>query len=155
MKISRVNISGCLSLVMVVVLIGCATPIKQPEPVVMFEPDMSEPTLPIFPRKPLTIKTEQSKPLAEIPARGSVASIINKMPKNPYTRYLSAEGAYSFYVGGVLSAKYKPGDGLLVKDAKTDDTGITCQFDEVAIDTKNIKAACTELMFTLDDELGD
>jgi len=155
MKASLVRVLGCMLLAAVVALVGCATPKKQVEPAVMFEPDMSEPTLPIFQREAIVIQAEQSKPVVEAPARGSVASIINKLPKNPYTRYLSEENAYSFYLGGVLSAKYKPGGGLLVKEATSDDSGIICQFDESSADTVTIDQACTTLMFTLDDELSD
>ena len=84
------------------------------------------------------------------------------MENSPYTLYWKDNNPYSYYVGGLLDAEYKPGAGLTVQEAKGDDSGISCQFTadgklknaEGASDQK-ANEKCSKLMFTLDDELSD
>jgi len=161
MKFNRFNFfSGVISVSMLGLLSACATtsePVKT-EPVAAVTPDNSQPSTPIgafvveAPTPPI------AKPVA-LPERGSVASVVKKMESSPYTLYWKENDSYSYYVGGLLDAEYKPGAGLTIQEAKGDDSGVTCKFDENgtlsgAGDPKSDQA-CSKLMFTLDDELSD
>jgi len=146
-----------------ILLSACATT-KNPTnvtSVVPLTPDTSDPTLPItlipiidsdvaviVREKPEEIEIE---PLHE---RGSVESISRKMEGHPRTLYWGGKNTYSFYVGGILSAEYKPGEGLRIQEVKGDDSGVVCQFGETEADIQQ-NSACSQLMLTLDAELDD
>jgi len=157
-------IKGVIAASSFILLSACATTTatKTPAaPVAAATPDVSQPTSPIG---AFVIEAPESEPAKAIPlpARGSVASVVEKMESSPYTLYWKEDASYSYYVGGVLDAEYKPGAGLTVQEAKADDTGITCKFDAegnlstatVRVDQKSSEV-CSQLMFTLDDELSD
>lgn len=162
MKFNRFNFfTGIVSVSMLGLLSACATtsePVKTAPVAAAVVPDNSQPTIPVAalvvePPKPAPVEPEP------LPERGSVASVVKKMESSPYTLYWRDDNSYSYYIGGLLDAEYKPGAGLTVQEAKGDDSGITCKFDDKgklsgAGDPKSNKA-CSELMFTLDDELSD
>jgi len=162
MKFNRFNLfTGLVSVSMLGLLSACATtsePVKTAPVAAAITPDNSQPSTPIGAFVVEAPKPAIAKPEA-LPERGSVASVIKKMETSPYTLYWKDNNSYSYYIGGLLDAEYQPGSGLTVQEAKGDDSGITCKFDDkgkltASGDPKSNKA-CSELMFTLDDELSD
>ncbi len=163
-----------------ILLSACATTKNPPEvaPEASITPDTSDPTLPV------AILFTSDVPVSDVPLplrllipvdenmdvvvrdqladieveplyeRGSVESVSDKMEGHPGTLYWGGKDTYSFYVGGVLSAEYKPGEGLRIQEVKGDDSGIVCQFGEKDADVQK-SSACSQLMLTLDAELDD
>lgn len=158
---------GCFAIGSLLTLSGCATNSANQSAsaevlVVAPETDNSSPAMPAtLVGEPVIaqVKEEARKPDPE-PEAGSVASVLKKMETSPYTLYWREKNTYSYYVGGMFDAEYKPGTGLVVKDESSDDTTLTCRYDgggslgEAAKDQK-MKEACSKLMFTLDGELSD
>ena len=110
------------------------------------------------PSESLLSKTEP----APVKKEGVLATI-EKMENNRLTQYRKQTESYLFFVGTELQANYKPGKGLTLRqDIK--ENALECRYDENgkldlgALDTKSadeMKKACNELMFTLDQELED
>jgi len=147
---------------MFILLSACATTKSPtnvtPVAVVPVAPDTSDPTLPIT-LIPLEVEVIVREKPAEIEVeplheRGSVGSVSKKMKSHPGTLYWSGKDTYSFYVGGILSAEYKSGEGLRIQEVKGDDSGIVCQFDEKEAGVQQ-NPECSQLMLTLDAELDD
>jgi len=159
---------GYLSIVSLFVLTGCATQSTPPQEAsaeaVSIAPaatDSSAPTMPpAVAAAPVIEVQEAPKQPEPEPEDGSVASIIKKMETSPYTLYWRGKNTYSYYVGGLIDAEYKPGEGLVVKAESPDDNGLTCKFDDNgslsdAEKDKKMKEECSKLMFTLDSELSE
>ena len=160
MKFNRFIFKSLVAVSALGLLSACATA-PAPTPAVkatVTTPDNSQPTTPIGAFVIEAPTPSISEPIA-IPERGSVESVVKKMESSPYTLYWKENDSYSYYVGGLFDAEYKPGAGLTIQESKGDDTGITCKFNADGKlggsgDEKSNKA-CSQLMFTLDDELSD
>jgi len=156
---------GCLTITSLLFLSGCATQATSTnsatKPVAIAPADESVPTMPVA-IAALVIEPEIETPKEPVPEpeMGSVASVLKKMESSPYTLYWRGTDTYSYYVGGLFDAEYKPGVGLVVKDDLPDETSLTCKYDgsgslgDAGKDQK-MKEACSKLMFTLDSELSD
>ncbi|HFE38488.1 MAG TPA: hypothetical protein ENK06_08775 [Gammaproteobacteria bacterium] len=165
MKSKNKSVYALISTALFVVLLSaCATaPKEAPAPVATAEPDQSDPVLPVA-ALPVDVPV-QKKELAPVeaqalPARGSVARVVKKLETSPYALYWREKNAYSYYIGGLLRAEYQPDSGLTVQELKGDDAGVVCQFGKNGLQAKAANDAkadetCSQLMFTLDDELGD
>jgi len=89
--------------------------------------------------------------------QGTFTSVVQKIGDNPLTLYWSGDQTYTFYIGGLMEAKYKPGDGLMIREDK-EDTGVVCNFSDegkLSPDASAQKQKCGDLMFALDQQLTD
>lgn len=158
---------GIVSAASLVIMTGCATQgsttnnsDSQAAQAATIPEDQSSPSIPVAATEVVPVeKAEEKKTPEQPPKPGSVASVLKKMNENPFTLYWREKNSYSYHIGSVLDAEYKPGEGLVVK-AKQEDTSIVCEFNEAGkLVNVNIKEGakdqCSEIMFTLDLELGE
>ena len=158
---------GSLTIVSIILLSGCAAQSASTKnasaEAALIAPaaDSSAPTLPEVAAAPVIEPVIVAPKKTELkPETGSVASVLKKMETSPYTLYWRSKNTYSYYVGGLFDAEYKPGEGLIVKDESSGDASLTCKYDDagslgnVEKDQK-MKEACGKLMFSLDNELSD
>lgn len=161
---------GSLAVASFFILPGCATQSPSNESssakaISIVPADESTPNMPVVVAE-LVVDSVIETPKApeSEPETGSVASILKKMETSPYTLYWRQKDTYSYYVGGLVDAKYQPGVGLVVKDDLPDETSITCKYDDAGSlggigkgepkKDQKIKEACSKLMFALDSELS-
>lgn len=106
---------------------------------------------------------EAEKAAAAAAENGTVPHVVDKLNKNKHTLYWRDKGTYSFYVGSVVRAEFKPGTGLTVTP-DNEEAGYECNYKaDGALDTKGadaggsvkLKDQCKALMFTLEEQLGD
>ncbi len=157
---------GSLGCSWLLLLSACATqapaPSPEPQPQAAVSTDTSTPAAPVAPAATAEtiIPPEEEKAPEEPPKPGSYASVLEKLNKDPFTLYWRETGAYTYTIGKELDARYKPGEGLVVKANKADKT-IVCEFNEKG-ELVNVNAdpkttgpdQCSEVMFTLDQELS-
>jgi len=180
----RTNYLGsflCLTLCMGAWLSGCASKGQELAQAKTTTKEKIEQTVQIVePTSPITNETQTTEvspthpssanpdvtatpePQEEDIKQGMFTSVIQKIGDNPLTLYWSGDQTYTFYIGGLMEAKYKPGDGLMIREDK-DDTGLVCNFsdegklstDQNATATSTQKQKCGDLMFALDQQLTD
>lgn len=104
-------------------------------------------------------------PAAPAPAKkeGALATI-DKLEENPLTLYWRESNSYTYSVGSKLKAEYKPGEGLVLKEGREDGAALECKYsangklDTTGLDAsgaETVEKACTELMFSFDQQLSD
>lgn len=147
-------------------LAGCATQGGSSkevtsESVAKVQPAM-EPTAPVAAvAAPEPVAAPVAKAEAEAPADtvkpGTVSSVLKKMDENRLTLFWREKGTYTFSVGGLVDAEYKPGDGLFVRDDSASDKAVECNYSEDGKFKSDpaLSKTCSELMFTLDQELDE
>ena len=106
---------------------------------------------------------EAEKVAAAAAPAGTLPSVVKKLNKNKNTLYWRDNNSYSFYVGSVVRAEFKPGTGLTVTP-DNEEAGYECHYQAdgklVAAGADPAKTAalqdqCKALMFTLEEQLGD
>lgn len=162
MRLNSHRLIGIFSAASLALMAGCASqgPVASDQSQVEKAAieDTSSPAIPVTAAEvvpPPEVKKEPDAP----PAPGTVASVLKKMDQNPRTLYWKERNSYSYHVGGLVNAEYKPGEGLVVKSEQTDNA-VICEFNEAgtmvnANAKPGEKDQCSELMFTLDTELGE
>ena len=155
---------GLVSVTSLVILTGCATQGPTPDStnaqsaaVTSTPADQSSPSIPVT--AATVVPVEEKKVVATPPEPGSMASVVKKMNKNPFTLYWREKDSYSYHVGSSLDAEYKPGTGLTVKALQAEKS-VVCEFDSSgklvnAAKTPGSEDQCSKIMFTLDAELGE
>ena len=85
------------------------------------------------------------------------AGTLKKLQENPFTLYWGKTNTYTFYIGGVLRADYKPGTSLVVRDDSGATNAVECNFaiDGTLKSDQSAKLDCESLMFTLDLQLEE
>ncbi len=87
-------------------------------------------------------------------------TIIDKMAASDFTLYWREKGLYTFYIGGVLQAEYKPGSGLTIKEDK-EENALECRYNEqLGLQIKKKAASdfrnrCSELMLSFDEQISE
>lgn len=101
--------------------------------------------------------TPAAAPAAEVKTSG-IDSVLKRLSNNRLTLYWRDKGAYTFYVGGIVAAEYKPGTGITLSEPGAEDA-FECNFAESGTLKSPAdpakKDSCNKLMFTLDHELGE
>lgn len=130
------------------ILAGCAS-----------APDVTAADLP-----PTKVEAAEVEPLSVVKPRkvvdngpakpGSFDSLVDKLQSDGL--YWREKQSYSFNIGREMGAEYQPEQGLKVT-ATTDDGAVECNFksDGSFASDKKLMKTCQNLMFTLDQELGD
>lgn len=90
---------------------------------------------------------------------------LKRMEKNPLTLYRSQRNAYTYYIGNVLEAEYKPERGLTLRNgANRTDNSLICKYNlEGGLNSASAnpgqfadaQRACADLMFTFDKQLTE
>lgn len=102
------------------------------------------------PRKKMSPPPKKSKP----------KNIIDKMAASDFTLYWREKGLYTFYIGGVLQAEYKPGSGLTIKEDK-EENALECRYNEqLGLQIKKKAASdfrnrCSKLMLSFDEQISE
>ncbi len=150
---------GLLSGISLFIVTGCASqgPVQAPETAQAEIPvDTSVPAAPVAVTAEMVVPPAEEKLADELPKTGSVASVLKKMDDNRFTLFWREKNTYTYHMGNVLDAEYKPGSGLVVKSET--DSAVVCEFNEQG-DLINVNAAldtqtkCNDLMFALDEDL--
>ena len=160
---SYTNRYSAIFILFIFIIAGCATKpaetqTAEQQPVIEV-PDQSQPNA------PSEIVVSHGQPKAEPeagPVPGSVASVVKKMKKNPFSLYWREKNAYTFFIGNELNAEYDLDDNRLVIESVGGDQDLICTYDESG-ELRNIdgegaeeaKKACADLMFTLDNEMDE
>ncbi|MDX1811852.1 MAG: hypothetical protein R3240_07895 [Gammaproteobacteria bacterium] len=165
MRLDRCKYFGLITLASAAVMSGCASQgPAQPaaEPQQNFQAaapvDNSAPAIPVTSETVVPVAKKAAEP-PKPPEPGTMASVVDKMNKSPFTLYWREKGSYSYHVGNLVDAEYQPGTGLTLKGLK-DHSHVVCQFNaegklEHVDKDPNASDQCSKLMFTLDTELGD
>ena len=160
---SYVNRYSVLFILSVFIIAGCATKpadtqTASPQPVIEV-PDQSQPTTP---RETVVAHGQPEAEPDAGPVPGSVASVVKKMEKNPFSLYWREKNSYTFFIGNELNAEYDLDENQLVIEDIGANQGLVCTYDESGElrkvegqDADAAKDACDKLMFTLDNEMEE
>lgn len=113
---------------------------------------------------PETVKADAMRePVAVVESRPTrtVAELAAQLHKDRRALYVSSEGSYQFYIGGVLKAKYFPDDQKLVLLDMSSDQSQPCNYQldgrlQAKAKAKNaadMTKSCAELVGKLDSSL--
>jgi hypothetical protein len=87
---------------------------------------------------------------------------LRKMTKNRMTLYWRETKDYTYSIGDAFEARYKPDEGLILKDASEDSGNLICKYnldgnlDRSKLSKEKLKEqqkACADLMFTFDNQI--
>ena len=160
---SDINRCSALFILSVFVISGCATKpadtqTASPQPVIEVQ-DQSQPTTP---RETVVAHGQPEGEPDTGPVPGSVASVVKKMEKSPFSLYWRERNAYTFFIGNELNAEYDLDENQLVIEGIGADQGLVCTYDQSGElrkvegqDGEAAKDACEKLMFTLDNEMDE
>lgn len=107
------------------------------------------------PNLPLAARGDMSVPaLPETIVIGKIRSdydqLVHQLLANRMTMYWSASNTYSYELGGMMAAFYKPAYGLSIKPAQGMLAGTECRYDSQGqIQNKAIAEPCAKLMSSL------
>jgi|GEM_PF-6690520 len=174
----QVFLKGVLAAVGAVFFAGCATEGRAPEQSArasFSETGVAQPLAPSAPAAEVVTTNaaqpqvqvankEAEKVAADAAPAGTLPSVVKKLNKNKNTLYWRDNNSYSFYVGSVVRAEFKPGSGLTVTP-DNEEAGYECHYQadgklDAAAGADPAKTAalqdqCKTLMFTLEEQLGD
>ena len=142
------RVFSCSTLGAAMLLAGCAT---APEVTAADAPAAKVESAEVA---PLSIVKPREVVDSTPPAPGSYGSLVNKLQSNGL--YWREKQSYSYHIGKDTGAEFQPDSGLKVIGS-TDTGSVECNFkaDGSFSSDKKIKNTCEQIMFTLDQELGD
>ncbi len=112
---------------------------------------------PITKRRAAPIPRIQKK---SAPKKRKPETIIDKMAASDFTLYWRNTGMYTFYMGGVVQAEYKPGSGLILREDK-DENALECHYNEqLGLQVKkkeksDFRDRCSALMLSFDEQISE
>jgi len=160
------KLCGILSISSIVLFTGCAT--TPPDGAangsnvsINDAPDQSQPNSPLAPVVALGEPKAEPKPE---PMQGTVASVLKKIETSKFSLYWREKHSYTYFVGDEIDAEYKPDEKSLMVRDRAGEQGLVCVYDEggvlrktegITVDNPEAKDACSQLMFSLDEDLSD
>lgn len=90
--------------------------------------------------------------------RVDIVQLVQRLRSHPYTQYHGAENKYSFFVGNMLYAEYRPAlQRLTIRDDGPQGGDVHCDFsiETTAQATAAVARACSRLLTALDNQLDE